>query len=224
MHRAHCEQYGGIHEFSPETIMNVAKIHVCERQGLDPRRIRLFREMEALTPIRRWAEKGFRGNLVQSFDSMKSFQENKIKEGERFWLLDDPSGYAVCPICMQIQKPRFGLGFDCLPMIFHCKDCDWHWEVTVYESGIIDVKDETVHVVLHTSFGTIHRDVPSNMIVGQVIELILRQHRGIRGDEKGRIVQPEDLKVFDEEKELRQDLSLAEQRIYYSVSLQTKQK
>jgi len=162
--------------------------------------------------------------LPQSFDPMKSFRENAIKEEEDFWLLDDPSGYAVCPICMQIQKPRFGFGFDCLPMIFHCKDCDWHWEVTAYEGGMINVKDETVNVVLHSSFGTIHRDVPSNMKVGQVIGLILRQHRGIRGEKEGCIVQPEDLKVFDGEKELRQDLSLAEQRICYSVSLQTKQK
>jgi len=221
MHKIGCDHYGGIHEFSPDTIMNAAKVHVCECQDLNPRMVLLFRENEVLIPIKRWAEKGFNGMPPQTFDPNKSFHVNSIKERERFWLVDDPSVTALCPICMEKQKPELDPGFDCLSMRFHCRDCDWHWEVSVFEDSKILVRDEMVHVILEAPFGTVHRNVPSNMKVSQVVEAIVRQACGVRGEVKGPVIFPEDVRVFDRGRELRKDLSLAEQGIHYSTYLRT---
>jgi len=144
-----------------------------------------------------------------------------MKDGEGFWMVDDPSGYALCPICMENQKPQLVLGFDCLTMRFHCRRCDWHWQLTVFEDSHMLVEDEMVYVILHAPFGTIHRRVPSNMKVSQVVEAIVRQSCGIRVEVKGRIILPEDVRVFDGKRELRKDLSLGEQGIHYSVTLDT---
>ena len=182
--------YGGVHKFSPVTIINAAKVCVCEQLDLDPRKIMLFRDGEVLIPIKRWAEKGFKGKSQQSFDPTRSFRDNNIKEEELFWLVDNPSGYALCPICMEYMKPGFPSGFDCLSMRFHCPNCDWHWDVIMYENGMIQVEDEMVHVILRAPFGTVQRDVPSNMKVEQVVESIVRQSCGIRAEIKGRVVLP----------------------------------
>ena len=203
-------------------MINVAKIHVCEKQHLDPRRVMLFRDHEVLRSIMRWAEKGFKGMPPQSFDPTKSFHDNRIKEEEGFWVVDDLSSYALCPICMERRRPELLLGFDCVTMRFRCQDCGWHWEVTVFENSRILIEDEMVYVILHARFGTIHRRVPSNMKVSQVVEALVRQACGIRGEVNGRVVLPDEIRVFDGKRELRNDLSLSEQEEHYSVSLDTR--
>jgi hypothetical protein len=75
--------------------------------------------------------------------------------------------------------------------------------------------------IMHAPFGSIHRRVPSNMKVSQLIEAAVRQACGIRGIVDGRIVLSDEVRVFDGERELRRDLSLAEQGIHYRVALKT---
>lgn len=219
-----CERYGGIHDFNPDTIMNVAKVHVCEQQRLDPRRIMVFGEDEVLIPIKRWAERGFKGKPPRTFDPTKSFRENGIRERERFWLVDDPSSYAICPICMEERRPEIQLEFHCLTFQYHCKRCNWHWEVTAWEDGRINVEDEMVYVILHAPFGTIHRRLPTNMRVGQAIEAIVRRSCGVRGELSRQIIMPEEIRVFDGQRELRKDLSFADQGLHYFASLDTQEK
>jgi hypothetical protein len=107
-------EYGGIHEFNPDTIINAAKVCVCEQKDLDPRKIMLFRDGEVLSSIRRWAEKDFKGKPPQSFNPIQSFCDNNVKEEEVFWLVDNPSGCAL-PHLYGISKTnatvRFRLSF-----------------------------------------------------------------------------------------------------------------
>jgi len=109
-------------------------------------------------------------------------------------------------------------------MRFYCQSCNWHWEVGVFENGLIVSRDEIVHVALEAPFGLIHRNVPSNMKVSQVVEAIVRQSCGVRIEHEGRIILPEDVTVFDGDRELRKDLTLAEQGIHYSAFLRTPEK
>jgi hypothetical protein len=78
-----------------------------------------------------------------------------------------------------------------------------------------------VHVILRAPFGTVHRDVPSNVRVDQIVESTVRQSCGKRADIKGRVVLPEDINVYENGRELRKDLTLAEQGIHYFQIINT---